>query len=171
MIFQCAVRELHQYNHDQMQEMKWKYSVGIDASFLGALVKTGFLLENERRHKLPWSCTQEDWCPQRRLWGASGTWARVSAGGLKKICKESHWKDKCEGTLGRTQKWKPSPGNNIKFYSPWTCSRFILLILSRAHNVTVVLPCVCSVVGVLQYTDSPRSCSISDKSVWEWLSS
>lgn len=64
----------------------------------------------------------------------------ISRGIKENMQRKSHWKDKCVGTLWRTQKWKPSLGNNIRFYSPWTCSEFSL-ILSFAYSVAMALPC------------------------------
>lgn len=76
----------------------------------------------------------------RSLWDGS---ARISRGIKRKnMQRKTPWKDKWVGTLWRTQKRKPSPGNNITFYSPWTWWEFSL-ILSFAYNVDTVWPGVC----------------------------
>ena len=114
--------------------------VCIGATFSRPVMKTQFLVENELRQKQALKLYTVRLMPteeaMRSLWETSTC---ISRGIKEDMQRKSHWKDKCVGILWRTQKWKPSPGNYIKFYSPWTCSEFILLILSFAYNVTVAL--------------------------------
>lgn len=142
-------------------------------SFLTVLaLKTQFLRENELRAERgkrkrrseeedaaegePWSCARQDWCPQRRLRRASGRWAPVSAGGLKKICKER--------VGGKINVWAPCKehknenslrGITSNIFSPWTPGEYCL-ILSFAYNVTVPSLCLWQKLSAVGNVVSPQ---------------
>lgn len=103
--------------------------VWFGATFSGPVMKTQFLLESELRQKQAlklytvWLMPTEE--AMRSPWDMSTC---ISRGIKENMQRKSHWKDKCVGTLWRTQKWKPPLGNNIRFYSPWTCSEFSLIL-------------------------------------------
>lgn len=65
----------------------------------------GFLVENELRQKQALKLYTGRLMPTeealRSLWDMSTS---ISRGIKENMQRKSHWKDKCEGTLGRTQK-------------------------------------------------------------------
>ena len=84
---------------------------------LSELVKTQFLVEYELRQMQALKLYTVRLMPAeeavRSLWDTSTC---ISRGIKENMQRKNRWKDKCVGTLWRTQKWKPSPGNYIKFW-------------------------------------------------------
>lgn len=111
-------KRLNKTNYYALPEIKWPFL------FKRCKWKPDLWWEMTWRESEPWSCIQQDWCPQWRLCRASGIWPRrYQQGDSRKYAKGGNcWKDKCVGTLWRTQKCRLSPGNNMIFFptlNPW----------------------------------------------------
>lgn len=73
------------------------------------------------------------------LWDMS---ACISRGIKENMQRKTHWKDKCVGTLWRTQKWKLSLGTNMKYFftlnPQWIQCNFFLCLQCHC-GITVSL--------------------------------
>lgn len=89
------------------------------------------------------------------LWDMSSC---ISRGIKENMQRKTLWKDKCVGTLWRTQKWKLSLGNNMKYFftlnPQWIqCNFFPLLTMSLWHYCVFCKVGAGGSVVVLQYLE------------------